>query len=172
MTTKPEQTDIYECVIRSGKPDQGWCFASPPGANAPEVFVHISKVASRDARAMQPGAWIRCKVVASSRRSDRLEATEAEFIDQPPIEMQVARLERLYGPSCTDPASYRLDGYTQKEARELRERRCLTDAEYFAGMSMNGLRGIVQAKDRFFAADREALVVEALRRFHESKDKP
>lgn len=153
-------------MVRHVGPNLDYCFLSAPERRdtSGSVFLHFRDAVGAAPGDFRVGGWIAYKIRPSQRKPGKFEAFGARPVDAPTIEELVRRLEGQYGGSCSDPASFRLDGLTQPEAKKLHRSGSMPDLEYYASMSQNGLKGMLGQSGMAVgsAAGRAALVAAAM----------
>lgn len=135
-------------IIKSASERGDYCHVSagvhPPSEREPlDVFLHITNMAKPAAGGFDIGCWVKYRRRQSKRHPGRWEAFAAELIAAPSFEELVERQCQLYAGRCSDPASYRLDGLTRKEAKLLVDRGPRPMIQHYTYMSENGFRSIL-----------------------------
>lgn len=142
---KPAAPEEVLGVVRNVSDRGDYCFLSAPKEReaSGRVFLHFRDAVGAAAVDFRVCGWIAYKIRPSQRKPGNVEAFDARPVDAPTIEELVQRLEGQYGSTCSDPASFRLDGLTRDEAKKLHNKREMPDLEYYASMSQNGLKGML-----------------------------
>ena len=124
----------------SSKGDYG--FVTNVAEMSGDTFLHISNL-RHGGSLPEVGAWIEYRYVKSSRGHKALEAVVCELDE-------AARMDRLlqqYGPAMkTNHGAQRLDGLTQLEAKQLKNRGIITRVDYYACMSECGIKEVAKHK--------------------------
>ena len=147
-------------IVHSVHP-KGFAFLQPILARGERfIFLHATSLKSGSWNEIRPGAWVSFRLEETAKG---LAALEAAVIEPTPVDHQqrfLARYSATHGMAGgTNPRSQRLDGLTADDAKEQMKRGILSDHDYYAGMSENGLQAVARAWGIPFApGERERFV--------------